>query len=342
MKSASNAATDLPPRRYSGGFFVDIGRGICYNRQKPFFQYKQGAAPQARFAMNYALIIPTLNAGADIGRLLSAVAEQTLPPSELLIVDSSSEDDTVAIASRVPGVRCITIPRAEFDHGGTRDMALRMTQAEAVVFMTQDALPVGRNALERLLAPLSDTHVAAVGGRQIGWPDARRSEKAVRAHNYPARSRTWDSGDIPELGIRSFLISDVFAAYRREAYLAVGGFDHPLLTNEDMLMAERLLHAGYTLAYAGDAAVYHSHSLTWLQEYRRNYAIGRVLKRYESRFEHVRETGDGIALVKAVLRSLAGEGHYIECIRFAFSCSARLLGNRMGKRDEARRAIPRT
>lgn len=292
--------------------------------------------------MNYALIIPTLNAGAEIGRLLSAVMAQTMPPGEILIVDSSSEDDTVAIASRVPGVRCITIPRAEFDHGGTRDMALRMTQTEFAVFMTQDALPVQPGSLERLLAPFADARVAAVGGRQIAWPDARRSEKAVRAHNYPDRSRVWDASAIPELGIRSFLISDVFAAYRREAYLAVGGFDHPLLTNEDMLMAERLLHAGWALAYAGDASVYHSHNLTWLQEYRRNYAIGRVLRRYASRFEHVRETGDGVALVKSVLCALAGEGHFIECIRFAFNCSARLLGNRIGKRDEARRAIPRS
>ena len=296
----------------------------------------KGAAPCARYAMNYALIIPTLNAAADIGRLLSTMLAQTLPPSEILVVDSSSEDETVSIASRVPGVRCVVIPRAEFDHGGTRDMALRMTQAEAVVFMTQDALPASPACMERLLAPFADARVAAVGGRQIAWPDARAYEQAVRAHNYPAASRVWDAGDIPGLGIRSFLISDVCAAYRREPYLAVGGFDHPLPTNEDMLMAERLLHAGYALAYAGDAAVCHSHNLTWAQEYRRNYAIGRVLKRYEARFEHVRETGDGVALVKAVLLSLAKGGHFIECIRFAFNCSARLLGNRMGRRDEAR------
>ena len=286
--------------------------------------------------MNYALIIPTLNAAADIGRLLSAVLAQTLPPSEILIVDSSSEDETVSIASRVPGVRCIVIPRAEFDHGGTRDMALRMTHAEAVVFMTQDALPVDSACMERLLAPFADARVAAVGGRQIAWPDARAYEQAVRAHNYPSSSRVWDAGDIPGMGVRSFLISDVCAAYRREPYLAVGGFDHPLLTNEDMLMAERLLHAGYALAYAGDAAVYHSHNLTWMQEYRRNYAIGRVLKRYEARFEHVRETGDGVALAKSVLLSLARRGHFIECFCFALNCSARLLGNRIGKRDEAR------
>ena len=61
-----------------------------------------------------------------------------------------------------------------------------------------------------------------------------------------------------------------------------------------------------------------------------------MLKRYEARFEHVSETGSGVALVRAVLTSLIREGRFIECFRFAFGCSARLLGNRMGRRDEAR------
>ena len=55
-----------------------------------------------------------------------------------------------------------------------------------------------------------------------------------------------------------------------EAYLAVGGFDAPIITNEDMMMAAKLLHAGYALAYTPEAAVYHSHRYTMEEEYRRN------------------------------------------------------------------------
>ena len=43
-----------------------------------------------------------------------------------------------------------------------------------------------------------------------------------------------------------------------------------------------------------------------------------------------------VALAKSVLLSLARCGHFIECFCFALNCSARLLGNRIGKRDEAR------
>lgn len=284
--------------------------------------------------MKVSLIIPTLNAQAQLPALIDALRVQTATPQEILVVDSQSEDGTAQTARQL-GCRVEVIERASFDHGGTRDMALRMTDGEAVVFMTQDAMPAHARSLEQLLAPLADPAVAAVGGRQIARPEARPYERLVRTVNYPEQSRTWTQADIPALGIRAYLISDVFAAYRRTAYLDAGGFDHPLPTNEDMLMAQRLLAAGYTLAYSGEAAVIHSHAFTWRQEYRRNRAIGRIMERYSGRFG-CGEVGEGMTLVRRVTAQLLREGHGIECAAFALNCSARLLGNRAGRREERR------
>ena len=281
--------------------------------------------------MTVSLIIPTLNAGALLPPLIEALRGQTLPPDELLIVDSSSKDGT-ADTARALGCRVEVIPRAEFDHGGTRDAALRSTRGDIVVFMTQDALPASRTSLEQLLAPLADARVAAVSGRQIARPDARPYERLVRAYNYPAQSRVWTKDDLSALGVRAYLISDVFAAYRREAYLAVGGFEHPLETNEDMLIAQRLLAQGYTLAYSGEACVYHSHAFTWRQQYSRNRAVGRFMERYRDRFP-CSELGTGMTLARNVLFALLREGRPLECAAFAIDCSARLLGNRAGRRD---------
>lgn len=289
--------------------------------------------------MRCSVIIPTLNAGDHIRDLLRSLKSQTVLPDEILIVDSQSEDDTIAAAKAVFGVRILPIERMSFDHGGTRDMALRQSQGDFVVFMTQDARPTDEHCLERLLTPFKNERIAAVGGRQIAWPDARPFEKLVRANNYPAQDRTWDASGIERLGVRAFTISDVCAAYRRSAYLQVGGFDHPILTNEDMLMAERLLHAGYALAYSAGAAVYHSHHLSLRQEYARNYRIGRTMKRYEERFEHVSETGEGVALVEKTMRELLRNGHVLESLSFAANCAARLLGNRMGRRRETKEQI---
>ena len=309
---------------------IDIPSARLYNGENRT-RSKEGRPSRA---MTVSLIIPTLNAGALLPSLIAALREQTLPPDEILIVDSSSEDGTAECA-RSLGCRVDVIDRAHFDHGGTRDAALRSTHGEIVVFMTQDALPASRTSLEQLLAPFADARVAAVGGRQIARPDARPYERLVRAYNYPAQSRIWTKDDLSALGVRAYLISDVFAAYRREAYLAVGGFDHPLETNEDMLIAQRLLAQGYALAYSGEACVCHSHAFTWRQQFSRNRAVGRFMERYSDRLP-CSELGTGMALAKDVLCALLREGRLLECAAFALDCSARLLGNRAGRR-EARR-----
>ena len=271
--------------------------------------------------MDYCVVIPTRNAGEGIGALLDSLWGQTLPPKSILVVDTASEDRTREL-SRAHGARVVAVAREDFDHGGTRDMAFRMTDTPYVVFMTQDARPVTSEAL--------------VGGRQVADPQASPQETLVRAYNYPEASRFWDQSQCKALGVRAYLISDVFAAYRREAYLAVGGFDHPLMTNEDMLITQKLLEAGYEVGYAGDACVYHSHSFTWKQQYRRNYIVGRTMARYAHRFGNAREMGEGMALAKFVAMGLLRRGQLGACVAFAWDCTARLLGNRMGRRAEER------
>ncbi len=49
---------------------------------------------------NISVIIPTLNAGTMIDDLLSALERQTITPAEIIVVDSSSDDDTQAIVPR--------------------------------------------------------------------------------------------------------------------------------------------------------------------------------------------------------------------------------------------------
>ena len=286
--------------------------------------------------MDYSVVIPTRNAGEGIGALLDSLWGQTLPPKSILVVDTASEDRTREL-SRAHGARVVDVAREDFDHGGTRDMAFRMTDTPYVVFMTQDARPVTPEALQRLLAPFAGRpRLALVGGRQVADSQASPQETLVRAYNYPETSRFWDQSQSQALGVRAYLISDVFAAYRREAYLAVGGFDHPLMTNEDMLITQKLLEAGYEVGYAGDACVYHSHSFTWRQQYRRNYIVGRVMVRYAHRFGNAQEMGEGMALAKFVALHLLRRGQLGACVAFVWDCTARLLGNRMGRRAEER------
>ena len=87
-----------------------------------------------------SVIIPTLNAAGEIDDLLTLIEVQTLKPLDILVVDSSSEDGTVDMVAKHPRVNFVRIERKEFNHGSTRDMALRRTEGDFVCFLTQDAL----------------------------------------------------------------------------------------------------------------------------------------------------------------------------------------------------------
>ncbi|BBM05676.1 hypothetical protein HAALTHF_27910n [Vreelandella aquamarina] len=69
-------------------------------------------------------------------------------------------------------------------------------------------------------------------------------------------------------------MSNSFAAYRREALLAAGGFPEGTILSEDMMAGARLLQQGWKLAYCADACVQHSHNYTLAAEFKRYFDIG--------------------------------------------------------------------
>lgn len=281
--------------------------------------------------MTVGLVIPTLNAGNEIGVLLDAVAAQTRVPDDILVVDSSSDDDTVRIAESYPGVRSMVIRREDFDHGGTRQLAFEEVGGEFVLFLTQDAVPANEHYVENLLAPFADSMVAMVSGRQRPKPDARRYVQLVQEYNYPAESNVRTAADIEKLGIKAFFASDACSAYRRSAIERIGGIPNPCSTNEDMLAAARLLRAGNSVAYAANAAVLHSHNFTLRQQYRRNREIGSFLEEHYNEVGVYSEIGEGSRLAFSVGSRLIVELRLLLFCRFAFDCVARILGNRTGR-----------
>ena len=284
-----------------------------------------------------SVVIPTLNAEQEIDSLLNILETQSLRPCEILVVDSSSNDNTAAIASSHEFARVQTIDRSDFNHGSTRDYALRQTTGDYVCFLTQDAVPASAGYIENLVAPLNENpEIALVSGRQLPKADARRFEQLVRSFNYPDEPSVRGIGDLPRYGIKTFFASDVCSCYRRDAYLECGGFPK-VETNEDMVMAARFIAAGCKIAYAPSACVYHSHNLSPRQQYERNKAVGRFLETHASELMGASEIGEGGRLVKKVSMQLLREARIPEFFAFGVDCAARLLGNRVGRASAKKR-----
>ena len=282
--------------------------------------------------MSISVIIPTLNAERELPGLLEALSRQRLAPDEIIVVDWESSDRTAEIA-REAGAKVLPVLRKDFDHGGTRDFALRESFGDTVVFLTQDAVPADERFLAFLVQPLSEERVAVVTGRQLPKADAAPMEQRVRAFNYPAESHIRGEEDISRMGIKAFFCSDVCAAYNREIYLALGGFDHPLKTNEDMFFAAKALRGGYRVAYSAEAKVYHSHNFTLREQYARNRIQGYEIERHRNLLGDVSKESEGMILVKTVSGELLKQGRVFSFLHFGLDCGARFLGSRAGKKE---------
>ncbi len=254
-----------------------------------------------------ALCIPTLDAQKGAEKLLASLARQTVRPDRFIVIDSSSGDATAKIF-RDAGATVEIIDRREFNHGGTRQLGVRMlSDADLIVFLTQDAVPADTMALERLLGCFEDQQVAAGYGRQLPHPGAGPIEAHARLFNYPGESRTKTWMDRESLGIKTVFISNSFAAYRRSDLLEVGGFPDHLILGEDTYVAAKLLQAGKKIAYCAEARVFHSHNYTFSEEFRRYFDTG-VL---HAREPWIREKfggagGEGWRYLKSEMRYLLG------------------------------------
>ena len=278
----------------------------------------------------FSLIIPTLNAERELASLLDCVSRQSIVPNEVIVIDSSSDDKTIDIASRFDA-KVIVVEREEFNHGLTRDKAFRASHGDIVCFLTQDAVIYGEKYFETLLSVFLDSSVALATGRQMPKPDARRFEQLIRQYNYSDKSNIRSKEDIPKYGFKTYFASDVCSAYRRSYYLQCGGFDETDMA-EDKLIAAKFIHAGLKVAYVADACVLHSHNFSFSQQYLRNKADGYIMEKYSQRLVGSDEISAGSKLAKVVAIQLAKEGRFIEVARFGVDCAARLLGSRAGRR----------
>lgn len=230
--------------------------------------------------MTFSIVIPTFNAGDRFDLLLKQIHSQDIQPSEIIVIDSSSTDKTPELAKKH---QCIlrTIPQEEFDHANTRTMALESVQSSIVIFITQDVFLYDETSFSKLLEPFADTTIGAVYGRQLPFEEGTLFAKHLRYFNYGTESYTRTFKDIQSYGIKTAFLSNSFCAYRLEALKQIGYFKKDLILGEDMVAGAMLLESGYSLFYQAESKVYHSHSYSMIQEFRRYFDIG-VLHSKES------------------------------------------------------------
>lgn len=229
--------------------------------------------------MKIGVCIPTFRGHQQLEASRERWSELSRLAHRALVIDSSSGDGTIDLMRQM-GYETLVIPGIEFDHGGTRQMAVELLEdCDVVLFLTQDAVPVSMESIRRLMTAFEDPQVAIAYGRQLPRQKAGPIEAHARIFGYPAKSQIKSKELIPKMGLRAAVVSNSFAAYRRQTLLELGGFPKGTLFGEDTLTGAKAILAGKSIAYVGDAEVYHSHGYTLLQEFRRYFDNGAFYSR---------------------------------------------------------------
>ena len=281
--------------------------------------------------MRADVIIPVYKPDERLRVLLERLRKQSVQPDKIILMNTEEKYFDPKCCEGISGVEIHHITKEEFDHGRTRHEGTAYSNADVLVFMTQDAMPKDSHLLEELLRPLAEGKASASYARQLPAADCREVERYTRAFNYPEESRIKTAADIPELGIKTFFCSDVCAAYVRSDYDAMGGFIRKTIFNEDMIMAANLIKAGRAVAYVAEAKVVHSHNYTGLMQFRRNFDLAVSQVDHPEIFAEVRSESEGIRLVKnsALHFIKSGKPHLV--IELVWKSGWKFLGYRVGK-----------
>lgn len=233
-------------------------------------------------------MILTKNGGALLGDALAAIAAQRhAEPFEIVAIDSGSTDGTAQRLAADPRVRLTRIAPSEFQHGRTRNLAMRLATGELVMFLTQDAVPAGDGWLAAYVR-FMEAHpdVAGAFGRQVPRPGADALEAWEVSRHFdsfrggPVVFRGFgdrsSAQSVPER-VRPHFFSNVNSCIRREAWQRTAFPEVDF--GEDQAWAMEVHRAGVATGYVDDAVALHSHDYGALALFARRYDEARFMRR---------------------------------------------------------------
>lgn len=221
-----------------------------------------------------SIIILTKNGERYLRSLLEALyCQKGIERAEVIVIDSGSSDDTLAIVRAFPGVRLVEIPPGEFGHGKTRNLGARLARGEFLIYLPQDATPVGSDWLASLLHAFSDATVVGGYGRQVARADASAMESFFLSRTYHDQAELKVLGQGEGASLARCFFSTVSGAIRASAWKQ-HPFREDIIMSEDQAWASEVMRCGHAIAYAPGAEVLHSHQYSIASIFRRNFDSG--------------------------------------------------------------------
>jgi mycofactocin glycosyltransferase len=242
-------------------------------------------------------VIPVRDGAHTIGACLDSLLRLRYPADrvELRVVDNGSRDGTARVLQGY-GDRIVRLEEATRGPAAARNAGLRDARGEVVAFTDADC-QVDPDWLTAVVAPLEDPHVGIAGGTIRAVPPAGEIELfGERIHDHRQAIEVFEP---------PYAITMNWAS-RRAVLEDLGGFDERFRRCEDVDLSYRITQAGYTLAFAPDAIVYHHNEENLAGLFREGFQHGfhgvYALKQHQEflrRFGHARVDRQGYISIGA-------------------------------------------
>lgn len=226
-----------------------------------------------------SIIIPTKNAGMAFEKLMRSLKSQKgLKEIELIVIDSGSTDETLAIA-RKECAKIMDVAPQEFHHAFTRNKAAEFATGDYILFLVQDAIPSSDNWLHEMARVLTCNEVAAVSCAESPREDCDLFYRCLMWNHYRSlyldrdRILTWDASCTSPFGLRAnSQISNVALLIRRNIFL---NYKFKTEFAEDLELGTRLIRDGHRMGFLHTTRIVHSHNRPALYYLKRAYVEGK-------------------------------------------------------------------
>ena len=260
---------------WRGGQPVDdwaFGLVDAARRPKPALRAVVGAFADAPFSEaerrtwpKISVVVCAYNEAATIDECLASIENLTYPDFEIVVVNDGSRDATGDIARRHAGVTVLDIPNGGLS--AARNVGLEHAAGDIVAYTDGD-VRVDPDWLTHLVRPFLTSDVVGAGGPNlVPADDPPMAQCIARAPGSPTQVMLDDrvAEHVPGCNM----------AFRRDALLAVGGFNPIYLrAGDDVDICWRLQARGWKIGFAPSALVWHRHRASLRAYWRQQVGYG--------------------------------------------------------------------
>lgn len=279
-------------------------------------------------------VIPVFRPDDKLKRCVNGLLEQTvfIRNVHLIISYVYEEDKKCAEDYQVlERVQIRYIKQSAFDYASVKDDWMQKTDAEYILFMTQDGIPADSTMLEHLLKAFEDERTAVAYGRHITDEGCGEIERFTRYFNYPPQSVLKNKECTSCSEIKLYFNSNVCALYRLANYRRAGGFGRRAISSEDMMIAWKVITSGEQVAYVAEAEVLHYHSFGLGEQFRRNFDIGVAYSTNQEIRQALSASHEGVRLVLKTAEYLIKQKKMKLLFPLFLQSGVKYMGYQMGR-----------